>query len=144
MEIKWYWLAEQLNLVRDVRHLYNDGTAYEVSLKAGDVFMALTLSLIPILFLAGFLIRFLSARRGREGVGKNIVLVGIAVLMIYAVLLAVGIGPYIKFYPQSGGFIDLSFIEHIIEGIYCAFLALLLFLGGKSGNRLGRRTSEKV
>lgn len=64
MEIEWYWLAEQLNLVRDVRYLYNDGTAYEVSVKAGDVFGALTLSLIPLLFLAGFLIRFISARRG--------------------------------------------------------------------------------
>lgn len=66
-------------------------------------------------------------------------LVGIAVLMIYAVLLAVGIGPYIEFYPQTGGFLDLSVLAHIMDGIFFAFLALMLFLGGKAGNRLGQR-----
>lgn len=135
MEIKWYGLAETLGLVEDIAYRYNDGyTHYRVSARADEVFSALTFSLIPLLFLAGFLLRRFGGRKCAKAVR-----VGVILLLVYAVLLAVGIGPYIQLYPRSGGFLDFSTLEHIIEGIYCALLALCLQLGGKLGLRLNTR-----
>ncbi len=134
MEIKWYGLAKLLGLVEDISSQYNDGYIHHsVSSKTGDVFTALTLSLIPLLFLAGFL---LGRRKDR---GQRPLRIAIILLLVYAVLLAVGVGPYIQFYPQSVGFIDLSALEHIVDGIYTALLALCLYLGG----RLGHRTNKQ-
>ena len=139
MELKWYAPAQWLGLVEDISHEYNDGfTHYTVSVKANDVFACLTLSLLPLLFLAGFLIRFLCTRRGKAHMG-HAVRVAAGILLIYAVLLAVGIGPYIQFYPQSSGFLDFSTLEHIVDGVYCALLGPSLYLGGKLGNRIGRK-----
>ncbi len=119
MEIKWYWLAEQLGLVQDVSALYDDGTRYVVSSEVGDVFFWLRAALVPLLFLLGFAlcVRIASPAPLRVGVG---------ILLTYTVLLAVGVGPYVKFYPQGSGFLDLSTLEHILSGIGCAALALSL------------------
>ena len=56
-----------------------------------------------------------------------------ALLLGYALLLSIGVGPYIQFYPSGGGFISFDTLEHLLYGIYCALLALSLFLGGKLG-----------
>lgn len=132
MEIKWYGLAQLLGLVEDIAYQYNDGyTHYTVSARTGDVFAALLFSLLPVLFLLGFLIR----RKCSPDKGKKIMRILVTFLLIYAILLAVGIGPYVQFYPQSAGFLDFSTLEHIIDGIYCAILALTLCLGGRLGSR---------
>ncbi len=129
MEIKWYAPAQWLGLVEDISHQYNDGfTHYTVSSQANEVFTYLTLSLLPLLFLTGLLLRRKCSQKPLR--------IAVTVLLIYAVLLAVGIGPYVLLYPQGSGFIDLSALEHLIEGIYCALLALSLYLGGRLGNRL--------
>ena len=139
MELKWYAPARWLGLVKDISHEYNDGfTHYTVSVKANDVFACLTLSLLPVLFLAGFLIRFLCTRRGKADKGKTAVRVIAVILLIYAILLAVGVGPYIQLYPQSSGFLDFSTLEHIVDGVYCALLALSVYMGGRLGNKLGK------
>lgn len=134
MELKWYGLAQFLGLVEDIAYQYNDGyTHYRVSARTGDVFAALTFSLLPILFVTGLLIRW----KCDPIRGKRLVKIGVTMLLVYAVLLAVGIGPYIELYPQSGGFLDFSTPEHIIDGVYCAILALALHLGGRLGGKLG-------
>ena len=118
MEVKWYLPAKLLGLVEDISYQYNDGyTHHIVSARTGDVFLTFFLALIPILFLTGF-------------------------LLLYALTSAVGLGPYIQFYPQSAGFLDLSLLEHIVQGLYCALLALSLFLGGKLAARLSRRQTS--
>ena len=133
MNIKWYAPAKWLGLMEDLTHQYNDGyTHYTVSVKANDVFAYLTLSLLPILFLAGFLI----GRKCSADTSKPLLGSGIVLLLVYSVLLAVGIGPYIQLYPQSSGFLDFSVLEHIVDGIYCALLALSLYLGGRLGKRI--------
>ena len=66
-------------------------------------------------------------------------LTGSIILLVYAVLLAVGIGPYIEFYPQGAGFLDFSTLEYIIDGIYVGILALMLFLGGKVDTWMDKR-----
>lgn len=134
MDIKWYWLAEQLNLVKDISHLYNDGfTHYEVSAGTDDFFQALTISAILVLFSLGFLLCFFTALRGQEKTGQLIIRGSMTLFLIYAVLLAIGVGPYIQFYPQGSGFLDFSMLEHFLEGLYFAFLALVMFLGGRLG-----------
>ena len=140
MEIKWYWLAEQLNLVKDTSYQYNDGhTYYEVSAKADEFFTMLTLSFIPALFLLGFLILLIATFRKRAGLGRSVIRTIMVVLLVYAVFLAVGIGPYIKWYPQGSGFLDFSTLEHAIEGVYCGLLALVLWLGGRLGGLAARK-----
>ena len=132
MELNWYAPAKWLGLVKDISHEYNDGfTHYTVSAQAGDIFAYLTLSLLPLLFVAGI---FMGSRQKEKAIR-----IGIISLLIYAVLLAVGIGPYVQLYPQGSGFIDLSAIEHLIEGIYTALLAVSLYLGG----RLGRKYTKQ-
>ena len=141
MKIKWYWLAEQLGLMEDIS--VGSEIAYRVSAKANEYLEAAVFSLMPILFLAGVFLAFLPGRRRREALAAKLTLGGIFLLVIYGLLLAVGIGPYIQFYPQSGGFIDLSPITNILSGLYCGFLALLLFLGSRLGRWLARRTGGK-
>lgn len=140
MEIEWYWLAKQMGYVRDVSEEYSDGARHlEVSAKVDDVFMILFLSLIPLCFLLGFLLRWILVKKKKDTLAKDVVW-GIAIAMFaYAVSLAVGIGPYIKFYPKGSGFLDLSVIEHIIEGIYCGGLGAILLLGGKTGAKIAAR-----
>lgn len=145
MEIKWYWLAEQLELVKNTSHLYNDGhTYYEVSARVGDFFQALIISVIFVLFSLGFLICFFTTLKRREKTGKLIVRWCVAVLLVYALLLAIGVGPYIQFYPQGSGFLDFSILEHILEGLYFAFLALIMFLGGRLGQFIARKGFMRV
>lgn len=144
MEIKWYWLAEQMGYVRDVSEQYSDGARHlEVSAKVDDVFMILFLSLIPLCFMLGLLLRWILVKKKKDTLAKNVVWVIAITMFAYAVSLAVGIGPYIKFYPKGSGFIDLSVIEHIIKGGYCGFLAFLLLLGGKAGVKLATRGKDK-
>ena len=132
MNIKWYAPAKWLGLVKDISHTYNDGyTHYTVSAQTGDIFAYLTLSLLPLLFVIGVLMGF---RRKERAIRMGVIL-----LLVYGLLLAVGIGPYIELYPQGSGFIDLSALEHFIEGIYTALLALSLYLGG----RLGRKCTKQ-
>ena len=138
MEIKWYWLAEALGYVKDISHLGNNMT-YEVSAKVGDFFLMLYFSLFPLLFLIGFLLQFLTNGREGEHTAGRAVKVCVLSLLFYAGMLAAGIGPYIQFYPQSAGFIDLSVLEHILDGIACGLLALILFLGGKFGRFAAKR-----
>lgn len=146
MELKWYWLAEQLDLVKNTSHLYNDGHIYyEVSAKADEFFSMLTLSCIPAFFLLGLLIQCIAVKRKHDKLGRGIIRGVMGVLLVYAVFLAVGIGPYIIWYPQDGGFIDLSTLEHVLEGVYCALLALMLWLGGRLGSLVatfGRRNCK--
>lgn len=142
MKIKWYALAEWLGLMEDLS-AGNGNLQYRVSAHADDVFTAAFLSLMPLLLLAGFLLNFLLCRRHRKPQAVKITRWGVAALLLYAVLLAVGIGPYIQFYPQSAGFIDLSALEHALSGLYCAFLALLLFLGSWLGRKLALRRRSK-
>lgn len=141
MKIKWYWLAEQLGVMEDI----STGTeiAYRVSVKADEYFETAIFSLVPLLFLAGLFLAFLLGRRQREILAGKLTLGGIGILVIYGLLLATGIGPYIQFYPQPGGFSDLSPITNILSGLYCGFLALLLFLGSRLGRWLARRTVSK-
>ena len=141
MKIKWYVLAEWLGLMEDLS-AGNGSTLYTVSAKADDFFEAAFLSLIPLLFFVGFLLNFLLCRRGRLPRAVTLTRWGVGVLLVYAVLLAVGVGPYIQFYPQGTGFIDLSALEHALSGLYCAFLALLFFVGSRLGRRLGRHTGD--
>lgn len=145
MEIKWYWLAEQFDLVKNVSHLYNDGyTHYEVASRAGDFFQALAISAIFVMFSLGFLLCFFATLKGREKTGKCIVRWCMAVLLVYAMLLAIGVGPYIQFYPQGSGFLDFSILEHVVEGLYFAVLALIMFLGGKMGKLIARKGFHHV
>lgn len=141
MEIKWYWLAEKLGLIKNVTAEYADGSIYyEVAVKDAERFFAiLTWSKIPFFFLLGLITCLVAVRKNRQNAGKTVLRCGIVVLLVYAVLLAVGIGPYFEFYPRGGGFIDLSVLEHIVQGVYYAVLALCLFLGGRLGRFLGKR-----
>jgi len=136
VEIKWYWPAEALGLVTDISLQTNGEYTYQVSARAGDVLFALALSLIPLLFLAGGLLRFFLSRRGRDDSGRTLSRAVTALLLLYALLLAAGIGPYVQFYPHGGGFLDLSLLEHILSGLYTALLALFWFLGGRLGRHL--------
>ena len=137
MKIKWYALAEWLGLMEDLS-AGNGSTLYTVSAKADDFFETAFFSLIPLLFLTGFLLNFLLCHRRRLSRAVTLTRWGVGVLLVYAVLLAIGVGPYIQFYPHSVGFVDFSVLEHALSGLYCAFLALLFFWGGRLGRRLGR------
>ena len=140
MTIKWYWPAEMLGLVKNISHEYNDGGTYwSVAGNTGDVFLTLMLSMFGVMFFAGFLLHFIYRVKQNALRGEKIVFSAMIVLLVYAILLAVGIGPYIQFYPQSAGFLDFSTIEHIIDGIYVGLLALMLYLGSKAD----RLMSEK-
>ncbi len=127
INIKWYRPMEILGLVEDVTEKYNDGTTYVVSAKCDDAFMWMTIIFMAFCFVAGILLTAFSKTKDLKP-AKTLS----AVLLIYAVLLAVGIGPYFELYPQGAGFVDLSVIEHIIDGIYMAVCALWTYLGGKS------------
>ena len=133
MTIKWYWPAEMLGLVKNISHEYNDGGTYwSVAGNTGDVFLTLMLSMFAVMFFAGFLMHFIYRVKQNALRGEKIVFSAMIVLLVYAILLAVGVGPYIQFYPQSAGFLDFSTIEHIIDGIYVGLLALMLNLGSKA------------
>ena len=134
MEIKWYWPMEMLGFVENISAEYQDGYIhYSVSGSCDTVMMWLLLGLFPLLFLFGFLTRRLSARAGRDTLGIWLARVSVALLLGYALLLSIGVGPYIQFYPSGGGFISFDTLEHLLYGIYCALLALSLLLGGKLG-----------
>ncbi len=143
MEIKWYGFAELLGLVKNVSAEYNDGAVHwQVSSAAGDVFFAFAMSIIPVMFFLGFLIHFIYRVKQNPQTGSKWVLIGTLVLLAYALMLMVGIGPYIQFYPQGGGFLDLSVLEHMVEGAYMAVLALTLFLGCKTSEWAMKRGSK--
>ena len=98
MELKWYWFAEILGLVKDISGEYNDGfTHWQVSANAGEVFFTIFLSLIPAMFFVGYLIHFIYRVKQKPQTGEKVNLICVIVLLIYAVLLAAGIGPYIQF-----------------------------------------------
>jgi len=140
MTIKWYGLAQLLGLVKNVSHEYNDGyTHWSVVANTGDVFLTILLSFIAVMFFVGYLIHFIYRVKQNPLRGEKIVLTGSIILLVYAILLAVGIGPYIEFYPQGAGFLDFSTLEHIIDGIYVGILALMLFLGGKVDTWMDKR-----
>ena len=142
MNIKWYWPMQMLGLIR-----YTVGgpkTKYHemrVSIRCGDVFRDACLAFLVILFLAGLLLRRSRVRRVGPDGGRLAVRIGIGILLFCGLMKGVGIGPYIEWYPgqRSGGFLDLSAIDHVIEGIWFAILSLSLWLGGRVGARLGRR-----
>lgn len=140
MTIKWYWPAEMLGLVKNISHEYNDGGTYwSVAGNTGDVFLTLMLSMFGVMFFAGFLLHFIYRVKQNALRGEKIVFSAMIVLLVYAILLAVGVGPYIQFYPQSAGFLDFSTIEHIIDGIYVGFLALMLYLGSKADTWMSKK-----
>lgn len=138
MKIKWYWLAEQLGLMEDLS-VGNGDVLYRVSAKADDFFEAAFFALIPFFLLTALLLSFLLCRKGHLSRARQIILFGVGVLLVYGILRATGVGPYIQFYPQSAGFIDLSPITNILSGFYCAFLALLWGLGGWLGRKLAHK-----
>lgn len=136
MEVKWYWPMELLGLVKDVSGEYSDGwTHYQVSRMCDTVMKYLILGLIPAMLLLGFFIRRLAGRTGQNILGIWLVRGGVVLLLIYALLLAIGVGPYIKLYPRGGGFLSFDTLDHILRGMYCALLALAFFLGGRLGRR---------
>ena len=140
MTIKWYWPAEMLGLVKNISHEYNDGGTYwSVAGNTGDVFLTLMLSMFGVMFFAGFLLHFIYRVKQNALRGEKIVFSAMIVLLVYAILLAVGVGPYIQFYPQSAGFLDFSTIEHIIDGIYVGLLALILYLGSKADTWMSKK-----
>ena len=140
MTIKWYWPAEMLGLVKNISHEYNDGGIYwSVAGNTGDVFLTLMLSMFGVMFFAGFLLHFIYRVKQNALRGEKIVFSAMIVLLVYAILLAVGVGPYIQFYPQSAGFLDFSTIEHIIDGIYVGLLALMLYLGSKADTWMSKK-----
>lgn len=61
--------------------------------------------------------------------GAALVRGGVILLLIYALLLAAGVGPYLKLYPRGGSFLSFDTLDHILRGIYCSLLALALFWG---------------
>ena len=140
MTIKWYWHAEVLGLVKNISHEYNDGGTYwSVAGNTDDVFLRLLLSMFAVMFFAGFLMHFIYRVKQNALRGEKIVFSAMIVLLVYAILLAVGVGPYIQFYPQSAGFLDFSTIEHIIDGIYVGLLALMLYLGSKADTWMSKK-----
>ena len=140
MTIKWYWPAEMLGLVKNISHEYNDGGTYwSVAGNTGDVFLTLMLSMFGVMFFAGFLLHFIYRVKQNALRGEKIVFSAMIVLLVYAILLAVGVGPYIQFYPQSAGFLDFSTIEHIIDGIYVGLLALMLYLGSNADTWMSKK-----
>ena len=140
MTIKWYWPAEMLGLVKNISHEYNDGGTYwSVAGNTGDVFLTLMLSMFGVMFFAGFLLHFIYRVKQNALRGEKIVFSAMIVLLVYAILLAVGVGPYIQFYPQSAGFLDFSTIEHIIDGIYVGLLALMLYWGSKADTWMSKK-----
>ena len=140
MTIKWYWPAEMLGLVKNISHEYNDGGTYwSVAGNTGDVFLTLMLSMFGVMFFAGFLLHFIYRVKQNALRGEKIVFSAMIVLLVYAILLAVGVGPYIQYYPQSAGFLDFSTIEHIIDGIYVGLLALMLYLGSKADTWMSKK-----
>ena len=140
MTIKWYWPAEMLGLVKNISHEYNDGGIYwSVAGNTDDVFLTLFLSMVGVMFFAGFLLHFFYRVKHNVAKGEKIVLIAVILLLIYAILLAVGVGPYIQFYPQSAGFLDFSTITHIINGMYVAMLALMLFGGSKTDQWMSKK-----
>ena len=140
MTIKWYWPAEMLGLVKNISHEYNDGGTYwSVAGNTGDVFLTLMLSMFGVMFFAGFLLHFIYRVKQNALRGEKIVFSAMIVLLVYAILLAVGVGPYIQFYPQSAGFLDFSTIEHIIDGVYVGLLALMLYLGSKADTWMSKK-----
>lgn len=144
MTIKWYALAEMLGLVTNISEEYNDGSIHwSVAANTGDVFLTLFLSMIAVMFFLGFLIHFVYRVKQNVIKGENIVLIGVIILLVYAIMLAVGIGPYIQFYPQGSGFLDFSTLEHVIDGIYTALLALMLLLGSKTDKWMTNKKQEK-
>ena len=144
MTIKWYWPAEMLGLVKNISHEYNDGGTYwSVAGNTGDVFLTLMLSMFGVMFFAGFLLHFIYRVKQNALRGEKIVFSAMIVLLVYAILLAVGVGPYIQFYPQSAGFLDFSTIEHIIDGIYVGLLALMLYLGSKADTWMSKKQVEE-
>ena len=140
MTIKWYWPAEMLGLVKNISHEYNDGGTYwSVAGNTDDVFLTLMLSMFGVMFFAGFLLHFIYRVKQNALRGEKIVFSAMIVLLVYAILLAVGVGPYIQFYPQSAGFLDFSTIEHIIDGIYVGLLALMLYLGSEADTWMSKK-----
>ena len=140
MTIKWYWPAEMLGLVKNISNEYNDGGTYwSVAGNTDDVFLTLLLSMIGFMFFVGFLIHFVYRVKQSPMRGEKCVLICVILLLVYAIMLAAGIGPYIQFYPQSAGFLDFSTLEHIIDGVYVAILALMLFLGSKTDQWLSKK-----
>ena len=140
MTIKWYWPAEMLGLVKNISHEYNDGGTYwSVAGNTDDVFLTLLLSMIGFMFFIGFLIHFIYRIKQNPMRGEKCVLIAVIMLLVYTIFLTIGIGPYIQFYPQSAGFLDFSTLEHIIDGVYVAILALMLFLGSKTDQWLSKK-----
>ncbi|MBR6801648.1 MAG: hypothetical protein IKM61_07855 [Eubacteriaceae bacterium] len=126
MTIKWYFPMEVLGLVEDVSEKYNDGTTYVVSAKCADVFLWMLGGFILMCFTAGIILTLISKTKTSKA-ARTVSLI----LLLYAVLLAVGVGPYFQLYPQGAGFVDFSVIEHILDGIYMGICALSVYLGSK-------------
>jgi len=143
MEVKFYWLFEQLGLVTPLIPEYANGYAtYRVSAMAGEVWLYMLLSLLPVLFFSALLLRRAAFGKGWQDRARRWVRNASLCLLLYAALLAVGVGPYVSFYPHGGSFIDLSALEHLCSGVVCALLSLLVFLGGRCGHALGRRRAK--
>ena len=129
MEIKWYWLAIRLGLVEDLSGISSTGETRSVSADTDEVFLAIRLGLLILLLGLGFAL-------GRFCASRAPIHIGVGVLLTYALLQAVGFGPYVQFYPTGGGFFDLSVLEHILAGIFCALVALFFHLSGRLGRRI--------
>jgi len=135
MTIKFYGPMKLLGFVTELSG--ENGETFSVSAKVDDFMAQVLVFLIFAAFLAAFTARFFRRLKGKEGiciVGKTTSII----LFTYAILQAVGIGPYFELYPQGGGFIDMSTLEHLLQGAYTAFLGVMVLFGGKCGEMLGK------
>lgn len=141
MTIKTYLPYMLLGLVRDLSDEYGDGWSHwAVSGRCPAVSMGVALGTVPLLFLLGLLLRYRFERQGCVGAVGRLSWMWKG-LLIWSVLMAVGIGPYLEWYPgqRGGGFLDLALLTHILDGIVHAVYALAWALGGKAGAALSRR-----
>lgn len=130
MKIKWYWPAKMLGLIKEVN---DEVGSLSVSAKADDFMAFVNISLLIVVFIAAFLISFISFKTDKEKLIKKAVIMTLVIVLILAVLHCFGIAPYIQYYPTGSGFIDITVLENLARGIYHGFIALSIFAGSKIG-----------
>ena len=136
MEVKWYWLFEKLGYYVD----NGDGTS-STSADIGDVFQRIALfgiiTIVVILFVLSYVLRRYGGRKSKIAQSSLIVL-----LLVICILKSTGVGPYIEYYPtqRGGGFIDLSVISNIFEGLCYLLFAFAVWLGGFFGRKKSKHS----
>jgi len=142
MEWKWYWFAEGLGLVERMNNQF--GEQWQISAKTDEVFFWLGVGLFVFWFLLGCVATVVAIRKEREALWNKVSRVIVGCFLIYGICLAVGIGPYIKWYPQGSGFIDFTLLEHMINAVRMVLLAGCFLLGKRIGRKLSKKPMGEV